>query len=685
MSYLNARNYQTGSLIICLLLVLFVSDVAVAQEADKNLTPIQVAKMKSVGDAVISPDGNKVAYTLQVQSDPLKENKSANYKLYLLDLLNGESTPFVTTMSVSSVQFRPDNNSMTFLGKGADDKVTSLYEISLDGGEAQKLFSFKTSIAGYQWAPDGNHLAFMASEPNNKNASSALPYKPEVYEENLSQRRGYVTNISKEEHTPHRLAIEGSVYDMKWNPDGERIAVAVAPTPLIDDYYMHQQVKIVDHRGEKVLAEIKHQGKLGQFEWSPDGKHLAMIAGADIHDPIAGRLFVVSAEGGAPNNIKPDFQGMFEQFRWADNKTINYLASKGVWSTYGKIQSDGSNMETILDSDGPNLQEFSKSDNGNVAFVADKPEHPAEVYVMKNGSKTLKRMTNSNTWLKDYVLGNQEVVTWTARDGKELQGLLIHPVNASKDSTYPLITVVHGGPESHYNNGWLTGYSSPGQVAAGKGYYVFYPNYRGSTGRGESFAKSSQGDLAGAEFDDIVDGVDEFVDAGIADPDKIGVTGGSYGGYATGWMATKYTDRFAAGVMFVGISDNISKWGTSDIPEELYLVHARKRIWEDYQFFLERSPIYYAGQADTPLLIMAGKEDTRVDPGQSYELYRHIKTRTDTPVRLVLYPGEGHGNTKSTARFDYNVRMMRWFDQYLKGEDQRPDTEIEVEEVGIQN
>lgn len=294
-------------------------------------------------------------------------------------------------------------------------------------------------------------------------------------------------------------------------------------------------------------------------------------------------------------------------------------------------------------------------------------------------------MTNSNEWLENVEMGEQEVVTWTARDGKELQGLLIHPVNAPKDSTYPLVTVVHGGPESHYNNGWLTSYSQPGQVAAGKGYYVFYPNYRGSTGRGVSFAKSSQGDLAGAEFDDVVDGVDEFVEAGIAHPDKIGVTGGSYGGYATGWMATRYTDRFAAGVMFVGISDNISKWGTSDIPEELYLVHARKRIWDDYQYFLERSPIYYAGQAETPLLIMAGKEDTRVDPGQSYELYRHIKTRTDTPVRLVLYPGEGHGNTRSTARFDYNVRMMRWFDQYLKGEEQRPDTEIDVEAVDIQN
>jgi len=202
-------------------------------------------------------------------------------------------------------------------------------------------------------------------------------------------------------------------------------------------------------------------------------------------------------------------------------------------------------------------------------------------------------------------------------------------------------------------------------VAAARGYAVFYPNYRGSTGRGEAFAKSSQADLAGAEFDDIVDGVDALIERGLVDRDRVGVTGGSYGGYATAWMATRYTDRFAAGVMFVGISDNISKWGTSDIPEELYLVHARERIWEDYQGFLARSPIYHAGEAETPLLILHGAEDTRVHPSQSMEMYRHLKTRTDTPVRLVFYPGEGHGNRRATAQLDYNIRLMRWFDQFL--------------------
>jgi dipeptidyl aminopeptidase/acylaminoacyl peptidase len=307
-----------------------------------------------------------------------------------------------------------------------------------------------------------------------------------------------------------------------------------------------------------------------------------------------------------------------------------------------------------------------------MAMIADSPQHPGEAYLLSAGASAPKRLTDSNPWLAEKKLGRQEMVTYKARDGLEIQGILIRPLNEVAGKKYPLITVVHGGPESHYNNGWLTFYSGPGQMGAAEGYMVFYPNYRGGTGRGVEFAMTSQGDLAGKEFDDIVDGVDYLIERGLVDKDKVGVTGGSYGGYATGWMATRYTDRFAAGVMFVGISDNISKWGTSDIPEEMYLVHSRKRIWEDYEWFLKRSPIYYADQAKTPLLIMAGAEDTRVDPGQSMELYRHIKTRTDTPVRLVLYPGEGHGNRNATARLDYSNRLMSWFGKYLKGEENRP-------------
>jgi dipeptidyl aminopeptidase/acylaminoacyl peptidase len=211
----------------------------------------------------------------------------------------------------------------------------------------------------------------------------------------------------------------------------------------------------------------------------------------------------------------------------------------------------------------------------------------------------------------------------------------------------------------------MTNYSRPGQMAAARGMAVLYPNYRGSTGRGVAFSKMSQADAAGAEFDDLIDGIDFLVAQGIADKDKVGITGGSYGGYATAWCSTKHSPRFAAGVMFVGISDKISKIGSTDIPEEDFHVHSLGRVWDKLDFYRERSPITYADQCKTPLLILHGKDDPRVDPSQSKTMYRWLKLRGQAPVRLVLYPGEGHGNRKACGRFDYSVRMLDWFDHYL--------------------
>jgi dipeptidyl aminopeptidase/acylaminoacyl peptidase len=269
--------------------------------------------------------------------------------------------------------------------------------------------------------------------------------------------------------------------------------------------------------------------------------------------------------------------------------------------------------------------------------------------------------------LEKIRLARQQVIRHKARDGLELEGVLIRPLDEEAGRRYPLIMAVHGGPESHVSDGWLTSYSLPGQVAAARGMAVFYPNYRGSTGRGVTFSKLGQGDAAGKEFDDLVDAVDHLIAIGLVDRAKVGVTGGSYGGYATAWCSTRYTERFAAGVMFVGISDKISKVGTTDIPNEENYVHALKRPWEDWSLLLERSPIYHAGKSKTPLLILNCKDDPRVNVGQSRELYRHLKQRNQAPVRLVLYPGEVHGNRKSAARLDYNLRLMQWMEHYLKG------------------
>lgn len=659
----------TIRLAICILILAAAANFGYAQEKS-GLTSLEMVTMKRVQQALITPRGNRIIYTLSLPADPLVNNKAPSHYLYVLDLLSGDSTPFVTTMSVSQVSLRPNHGSITFIACRGDEKVNSLFEISLSGGEARKLFSFKTPIMSYDWGPKGNMLAFTAADPGSIPTDKSY-YQPEIYEENAIPRRGYITNVTQKRQIIHQLLLEGSVFKIRWDPAGEKIAVAVAPSTIMDDEYLHQKVLILDKEGGLVLSRVEHQGKLGQFAWSPNGDYLAMIAGSDKTDPVAGRLFIVSADGGKPNNLQPDFPGMFTHFQWLDNDTISYVGVKGVWSTYGTIRKDGTQMNTILNSGQPYLQSFSVSATGATVFVADTPRHPEEVYILKKGATKPLRLTNHNPFLHNTLLGTQEVVTWKTADSLSLEGLLVYPVHYIKGMSYPLITVAHGGPEEHFHNGWLTDYANPGQVAAAKGFFVFYPNYRGSSGKGEAFAKSSQGDPAGDEFDDIISGVDQLVSVGITDSNKVGITGASYGGYATAWLSTKYTDRFTAGVMYAGITDNISRWGTTDIPHELTMMHNRRPVSRDFEFFLKRSPIYYAGQTKTPLLIMAGEDDKRVDPGQSYELYRYIKSQTNTPVRLVLYPGEGHGNSRAGSQLDYSLRMFRWFEHFLKGEKQK--------------
>ena len=641
----------------------------------QGVTPMNVAHTQNVTGSVASPDGNMVAYTVSVPADPYEENVGSSTELHVLNVETGESKPYYTTGSIGNLRFRPGHNSLTFLTARDGDDTRALYELPLDGGESVKLFEYERSISAFEWHNDGNHIVF-SSTLSAETSDSPLPYQADVYEENRPQRPAYVTNVTHDhtDHEPHQLQVEGTVYMMSWSPDGSHIAVSAAPTPNVDDFYMAQSVFIVDYESREISAEVDNEGKIGQMVWSPDGDRLALRAGADINDPIDGRILIVSAEGGTPSIIDEDFEGKYEEIAWTSSDEIHFLASESTASSIGSISPDGDDKETIFRSDAHGISSFSPSESGLISFVASSPEHPSELFVIRDGESQPERMTNHNEWLTDVELGRQEVVTYTARDGEyEIDGILIYPLNYSEGDRVPVITVVHGGPEAHYDNGWLTGYSMPGQMAAANGYAVFYPNYRGSTGRGIDFAYSSQGDLAGAEFDDVVDGVDYLIDEGIADGDRIGVTGGSYGGYASGWMSTYYSDRFAASVMFVGISNNLSKWGTSDIPEELYLVHSRERMWESddkWMDYLKRSPIYWVDRAETPILIMHGAEDTRVHPAQSLELYRHIKVRKpDVPVRLVYYPGEGHGNTRASSRLDYTYRMMRWFDTYLMSGD----------------
>lgn len=644
-----------------------------AMAAAEGMTLEQIARLQQVGQAVVSPDGQWIAYTRSVPRDLSEQDDGPAWRELHVIEPNGDSRPFITgQVNIRNIGWMPDSSAITFIDERDDDEHSILYRIPVGGGEAKRVTTAGEGVAGYDFSPDGERVALIATEADDE----ALERRREkgfdqiVFEEDWKPRRLWIDELDGE--SPRALEIEGSVQAVRWSPSGDRLAITATPRQLVDDTLMFKRLRIITPDGE-TSGEIETPGKLGAWRWSPDGSRIALIATESIHDTSPGRLMVVGDDGGEPENLLPGLEGHVRDLAWREADRIVFVSHEGVEARLAEIDADGGNEETLAREEELIFGRVSTSDAGRLATVASSPAHPAELFVLDAGSGSPTRRTESNPWLEEVDLARQEVVTWQARDGLELEGLLVWPLDYREGERYPLILAAHGGPESHYSNGWLTSYTLPAQHAAAEGYFMFYPNYRGSTGRGVEFALRSQGRPAREEFDDLVDGVDALIERGLVDRERVGITGGSYGGYASAWAATYYSERFAAAVMNVGLSDKIAMLGTSDIPQELHLVHYRTWPWEDWELYREASPIYYVERAETPILIMHGDADPRVDPTQSRILYRYLTLQDDPPpVRLVLYRGEGHGNRRAASRWDYSLRLMRWMDHYLKGDGGEP-------------
>lgn len=646
----------------------------------EGMTLDDLHRVESVGQVHVSSDGSHVAFVRYVPRDPYEDGNGPVWSELHIATAAGESRAYVAgEVNVGSIAWHPSGDRVSFLSKREGDEHTALYTIAVDGGEARRVLSHETGIQSYSWGPEGEQVAFLATEaePERRETLEEQGFNANVVEERLQPSRVWLADIDGDDD-PRMLELEGSASELHFGPNGDYLAMMMAPTPLIDDHYMARAPQVVDAESGDVVVSFGTEGKLGKMIWSPDGGKLAWIGSQDVNDPSEGRLVVGDVRSGSMRVIKDNgYRGHVRDIAWENDESLIWLGHRGTGSELGRIQANGSDNELILPDPDVVLGSVSLSDDGGVmAFSADSPSHPNELFVMGNGR--LERWTDSNPWLADRELATQETVTWEARDGLELQGVLIRPLNENRGGDHPMIMAIHGGPEAHVSNGWVTNYSDLGQVAAARGFAVFYPNYRGSTGRGVRFSKMGQGDPAGSEFDDIVDAKNHLVETGLVDSDRVGITGGSYGGYASAWGATAQTDHFAASVMFVGISNTISKFGTSDIPRELKLVHARRWPWDDWDFQLERSPIFHAEDTETPILIMHGEEDTRVHPSQSMELFRHLKVHDNVPVRLVTYPGEGHGNRNAASQREYAMRLIRWMEHFLvNGGTELPPVEVD--------
>lgn len=653
--------------------------ILTAQQAPvaNGLTVPQALALRTVANPRLGDDF--VAFTLSVPR-PLADGPGPAYQH--VGVIDGLSKLVAGTLptprwlvsgkdSAAAMQVRPAARAVSFLR--AIDGAMQLVVLPLDAGEAA-VFATTPSIAAYRWRPDGRAIAFTSLDPlpPARAAAQQQGIRPVVVDEDMRHLSLWMVEAGG---VPKRLTDDTTVMGFEWSPRGDRLVCACAPHNTIDDEMMFQRLHLVHADTGKRTLLVDNPGKLGAMAWSPDGSKVAYVTAVDRNDPHAGALAFVDVATGQ-HRLWPQrgisgvsLGGMVADVQWVFD-TPHCIEHIGVASDVRSRGDSAYNLSGVP-------QRYRDLRTGQVTGFAinqqhlvrtlGRPEHPPELFLDGFG-----RLTDSNPELPKVALGEQTIEVVRARDGLEVEGLLIKPVGWKAGQQYPFVIVVHGGPEAHFSDGWLTSYSNWGQLLAARGYVSWYPNYRSSTGYGAEFCKHDHGDPMGKEFSDHLDAIEHFARAGLIDRARVGIGGGSYGGYTAAWAATRHSEHFAAAVSFVPFVDLRTKWMTSDIPREFYYVHYQEQWpWQQPGLMADRSPLTWADRCRTPLLLLGGTADPRVHPSQPFMLHRAVKFATTTPVRYVQYPGEGHGNRSNVYQLDYALRTLQWFDHYLLGDGER--------------
>jgi dipeptidyl aminopeptidase/acylaminoacyl peptidase len=647
------------SVILLLLMPLFL----VSQE--RVLMPEDIVRIQNVQSANISPDGDKIVFVLQRHRTPADGPGSPFNDIWMIDRADGEPRRFTwSARNDYAPAWSPDGQWIGFLSNR--DGAPQVYRIPVNGGEAEKITNTSGGVRSFQWSPDGTQIAYTSQDPVSEARQKEVQAGRDwivVDQEHRTIRLHAIHLDTKESREVVRNTF--NTWNYAWSPDGRRIAFIGTELPTIDAAY-YGDLYMVDAGGGDATLFAELPGKTGPIAFSPNGRHIAIknARGAG-REPIDGGIFLVPLTTREWTSIIEDFTGTVTSFGWSEDNSIWFTAQQDTRTTLNAVDIRNYTVTQLLDIRGV-IGGISIANDRNVfATTGNTPDHPGELWTGSIEERSLDRITNFNEHITGISLGEVSEVSWTRPDGLEIQGVLIKPVNYREGGRYPTVLQIHGGPEAAYLQSWHGSWSLWGQLLAGRGYAVLLPNYRGSTSRGYDFIEANMGDLMGEEWYDIVAGADHVIELGIAEPDRIGIGGWSYGGYTSAWAAATAADRFKAAIMGAGISNWISFGGMTDIPDEMALAHWDGYTWDHMEMHWERSPLKHVDGNDAPTLILFGERDDRVPPGQGWEFYRALQ-HFGVDTEYVLYPRAGHGISEREHQIDLLNRVVDWFDRYLK-------------------
>ncbi|KPJ91226.1 MAG: hypothetical protein AMS18_09120 [Gemmatimonas sp. SG8_17] len=634
-------------------------------------TPELSMRYKTVQQTAVSPDGQLIAYV--VREALLEGEKSAYLSHVWVVSADGQTNVQYThgENSASNPAFSPDGEYLSFTSSRSGEN--QIWLLRVRGGEAVQLTEADPGVVSYRWSPDGSTIAYTMRDPDTEEDQKKKQEKLDVIlvDQDFKYNHLYTIAVAKNDsggHATQRLtAGHFHISSFDWSPDATTIVFAHQPDPRINTGGIHVDVATVPADSGAVTDLVSWPGADRDPVYSPDGRWIAFISHGGSPQRVGlGDVYLVSADGGEPRKLADTPDRSAAMLGWfGDGSSV--LVSEAIRTSRQvlALPIDGGAVRPVAAVRGVIGSVSFDRAAAQMAFTYQEPELPVDVYLSPVRQFTMRKLTDINSAVPRPPMGQTELISWTSRDGLEIEGLLTYPVDYRSGQVYPLILNVHGGPAGVFSQSFTGAAASYMlQYFAQDGYAILRPNPRGSTGYGKEFRYANVKDWGYGDYEDLMAGVDKVIDMGVAHGDSLVVMGWSYGGYMTSWVVTR-TDRFKAASMGAGLPNLISMVSTTDIPDYL-VAHFGGEFWEDYETYEKHSAIYGIANVTTPTQVIHGADDLRVPFTQGQEFYVAL-SRLGVPTEMVVYPRTPHGPREPKFVMDVSQRIMRWFDKHLRG------------------